>query len=110
LFGPTVLIVHASTLAVALADDGPDGDLALARLRGEVLPAPALADLAALPPQRAPHLPLLFHCWEQRENLTAYDVADRRPTSGTGRRPANTIVVLGVLFDDREPRDRRGVG
>ncbi|MDA8436757.1 MAG: type II toxin-antitoxin system VapC family toxin [Actinomycetales bacterium] len=97
-----MLVVDASILAVALADDGPDGDLARARLRGGVLAAPelvdvevasvlrrqnlagaidarradlALADLAALPLQRAPHLPLLPRCWELRENLTVYDAA-----------------------------------
>jgi predicted nucleic acid-binding protein len=35
----------------------------------------ALADLAALPIQRAPHLPLLSRCWELRDNLTVYDAA-----------------------------------
>jgi predicted nucleic acid-binding protein len=97
-----VLVVDASVLAVALADDGADGDHARSRLRGEVLAAPelvdlevasvlrrqnlagaidvrraglALADLAALPLQRAPHLPLLPRCWELRENLTVYDAA-----------------------------------
>ena len=35
----------------------------------------ALDDLAALPVQRAPHLPLLRRCWELRENLTVYDAA-----------------------------------
>jgi predicted nucleic acid-binding protein len=97
-----VLVVDASVLAVALADDGPGGDHARARLRGEDLAAPeivdlevasvlrrqnlagavdvrradlALADLAALPLHRAPHLPLLHRCWELRENLTVYDAA-----------------------------------
>jgi predicted nucleic acid-binding protein len=97
-----VLVVDASVLAVALADDGPDGDQARARLRGERLSAPelvdlevasvlrrqaaagavdnrraalALADLAALPLQRAPHRALLTRCWELRENLTIYDAA-----------------------------------
>jgi predicted nucleic acid-binding protein len=98
----TVLVVDASVLAVALADDGPDGDRARARLRGERLAAPelvdlevasvlrgqfragaldarragfALADLAALPLQRVPHRPLLSRCWELRDNLTSYDAA-----------------------------------
>lgn len=101
-FRGIVLVVDASVLAVALADDGSDGDAARARLRGETLAAPALldlevasvlrrqnragliderrsilalTDLAALPVQRAPHAPLLNRCWELRENLTMYDAA-----------------------------------
>jgi Predicted nucleic acid-binding protein, contains PIN domain len=97
-----VLVVDASVLVVALADDGTDGDAARTRLRGEELAAPelldlevtsvlrkqrsagliddrrallALTDLRALPIQRAPHLPLLSRCWELRENLTIYDAA-----------------------------------
>lgn len=97
-----MLVVDASVLAVALADDGSDGDHARARLRGEVLAAPelvdlevvsvlrrqnragaidvrraelALTDLAALPLQRASHIPLLPRCWELRENLTVYDAS-----------------------------------
>jgi predicted nucleic acid-binding protein len=97
-----VLVVDASVLAVALADDGVDGDAARSRLRGEDLAAPelldlevasvlrgqaragaldsrraglALDDLAALPLERAPHLPLLRRCWELRENLSVYDAA-----------------------------------
>lgn len=95
-----MLVVDASVLAVALADDGKDGDKARARLRGEHLAAPelidlevasvlrgrlagghldvrradlALADLVDLPVQRAPHRPLLNRCWELRANLTVYD-------------------------------------
>ena len=95
-----MLVVDASVLVVALADDGPDGDQARARLRGEQLAAPelldvevasvlrrqvrlgataarradlALADLAAAPLARAPHQPLLARCWELRDNLTIYD-------------------------------------
>ena len=35
----------------------------------------ALLDLADLPLQRAPHLPLLDRCWQLRENITIYDAA-----------------------------------
>jgi predicted nucleic acid-binding protein len=97
-----VIVVDASVLAPALADDGRDGDLARERLSGQRLAAPsivdlevasvlrraqlagqldqrralqALADLAAVPLRRAPHLPLLGRVWELRENLTVYDAA-----------------------------------
>jgi hypothetical protein len=40
-----VIAVDATVVAVALADDGPDGDHARARLRGERLAAPELAGL-----------------------------------------------------------------
>ncbi len=97
-----MLVVDASVLAPSLADDGRDGDLARARLRGETLAAPelidlettsairrqlaagtldarraalALKDLAELPLRRAAHLPLLARCWELRENLTVYDAS-----------------------------------
>jgi predicted nucleic acid-binding protein len=95
-----VLVVDASILAVALADDGRDGDKARARLRGERMAAPelidlevasvlrgrlagghldtrraelALADLVDIPVQRAPHRSLLARCWELRGDLTVYD-------------------------------------
>lgn len=101
-FVTTVLVVDATVLAVALADDGADGDSARARLRGEDLVAPelldlevltvlrgqmiaglldvrradlALNDLSAMPLKRAPHLPLLRRCWELRENVTTYDAS-----------------------------------
>ena len=97
-----MIVVDASVLATALGDDGPDGDHARARLRGERLSAPelvdlevtsvlrrqvhsgaadprraalALADLAVLPLRRAPHRPLLARCWELRDNLTVYDAS-----------------------------------
>jgi predicted nucleic acid-binding protein len=97
-----VIAVDASVVAVALADDGHDGDHARARLRGERLTAPelvdlevtsvwrrqvregaidarraalALADLAALPLRRASHRPLLARCWELRDDLTIYDAS-----------------------------------
>ena len=98
----TVLAVDASALAPALADDGPDGDSARARMRGHSLVAPdlidletisvvrrqlhaghlsarradlALTDLIELPLRRAPHQPLLLRCWELTQNLTPYDAA-----------------------------------
>ena len=95
-----MIVVDASILATALGDDGPDGDGARERLRGERLTAPelvdlevlavwrrqarhgkldvrraqlALADLASVPLRRAQHRPLLARCWELRDNLTIYD-------------------------------------
>lgn len=97
-----MLVVDASVLAPALADDGPDGDAARARLRAQSLMAPelidlettsvirrqsqaghldlrravlALTDLVEMPLRRASHLPLLERCWDLRENLTVYDAA-----------------------------------
>jgi len=97
-----VLVVDASVLAPALADDGPDGDMARARLTGQSLVAPelidleatsvirrqmlgghldarrarlALTDLVELPLRRAPHRALLARCWELRENVSVYDAA-----------------------------------
>jgi predicted nucleic acid-binding protein len=97
-----VIVVDASVIATALADDGEDGREARVHLAGERLFAPeiidlevasawrraaragrlseqrarqALADLAALPIIRAPDLPLLPRVWELRENLTTYDGA-----------------------------------
>lgn len=97
-----MLVVDASVLAPALADDGPDGDAARARLRGETLASPelidlqvasalrrgvriglldtrraefALSDLAELPLRRVAHGRLVMRCWQLRENLTVYDAA-----------------------------------
>jgi predicted nucleic acid-binding protein len=97
-----VIVVDASVVVTALADDGPDGDLCRGRLAGQALAAPhlmdlevgsvlrrlvrngdvpqrrahlALTDLADLPVERAPSLPLLPRCWELRDNLTIYDAA-----------------------------------
>ncbi|MBA2716259.1 MAG: type II toxin-antitoxin system VapC family toxin [Propionibacteriales bacterium] len=97
-----MLVVDASVVATALADDGPHGDAARTRLRGELLVAPelldlevasvlrrqcaaqaleerrarlALDDLQAMPLRRAPHRPLLDRCWELGGNLTVYDAA-----------------------------------
>lgn len=97
-----MIVVDASVLAPALADDNADGDRARRRLRGEQLVAPelvdlevvstlrraarakrlderrsaqALTDLAALPLRRVSHLPLLGRVWELRDNLSAYDAS-----------------------------------
>jgi predicted nucleic acid-binding protein len=97
-----VIVVDASVLVTALADDGLDGDKARLRLRGERLTAPhlidlevvsawrrlaaagslderranfAMADLKALRLDRVRHEPLLERCWELRANLTVYDAA-----------------------------------
>lgn len=97
-----MIVVDASVIVTALADDGPDGDKARLRLRGERLTAPqvidlevisawrrmaaagdiderradlAIADLQALRLDRARHEPLLRRCWELRANLTVYDAA-----------------------------------
>jgi predicted nucleic acid-binding protein len=97
-----VIVVDASILAPALADDNSDGEAARAGLRGQALAAPALidlevasvwrrrvmagqlearradlalADLLALPLQRIAHRQLLTRCWELRQNLTPYDAA-----------------------------------
>ena len=97
-----MLVVDASVLVTALADDDADGDRARERLRGEELASPelvdlevasvlrkqlaagtledsraqlALQDLADLPLRRASHLPLVARCWELRENLTVYDAS-----------------------------------
>nr|WP_304650654.1 MULTISPECIES: type II toxin-antitoxin system VapC family toxin [unclassified Tessaracoccus] len=96
------MVIDASVLAVALLDDGQDGDTVRDRLRGERLAAPALVDLEVasvwrglalgghldprrvrlalddlqeLPLQRVEHTSLLVRCWELRDNLTIYDAA-----------------------------------
>jgi predicted nucleic acid-binding protein len=95
-----VIVVDASVLVTALGDDGPDGDRARARLRGERLAAPhlidvevlsawrrlataghldgrradlAIADLRAIRLARVPHGPLLERCWQLRSTVTVYD-------------------------------------
>jgi predicted nucleic acid-binding protein len=97
-----VIVVDASVIVTALADDGADGDRARQRLRGERLVAPhvidvevvsawrrlaaagridarraelALRDLVALRLERVRHGPLLERCWELRANVTIYDAA-----------------------------------
>lgn len=97
-----MIVVDASVMAPALADDDSDGDAARTALRGNPLAAPelidlevasvwrrqviagqldvrradlAVADLVALPLQRIPHRQLITRCWELRQNLTPYDAA-----------------------------------
>lgn len=100
--GAIVIVVDASVLAPALADDNVSGDRARARLVHERLAAPelidletasvlrgltasgklsdrrarmALADLDALPMERIAHRALLERCWQLKANLTTYDAA-----------------------------------
>jgi predicted nucleic acid-binding protein len=101
-FGQNVIVVDASVLAVALGDDGTDGEHARERLAGETLVAPelvdlevasvwrrhvaaklmparraasALADLVNLPLRRSSHQPFLQRIWELRHVVTPYDAA-----------------------------------
>lgn len=95
-----MIVLDASVVVTVLADDGPDGDTARARLRDTRLAAPhfidlevlsawrrlvaagaiddrraglARRDLLALRLTRVPHADLLERCWELRDNLTVYD-------------------------------------
>ena len=96
-----MIVVDASVLATALADDGADGGAARARLtRGDDLAAPdlvdvetvavlrkrwlagdlsknrfsiAIDDLEDLDMVRYPALPLMRRAFELRDNVTAYD-------------------------------------
>lgn len=97
-----MIVVDASIVVTALADDGDDGDRARDRLRDERLVAPhlidvevtsawrrlaaagdlddrrarfALDDLRSLRMERVPHTPLLARCWELRDALTVSDAA-----------------------------------
>jgi len=95
-----MIVVDASVLANAVGDDGPDGALARAALRGEELAAPdlvdvetlsvlrktwqagtlserrfrsAVDDLVDLPLTRHPAAGLLRRAFELRANVTPYD-------------------------------------
>jgi predicted nucleic acid-binding protein len=101
-FGQSVIVVDASVLAVALGDDGTDGQRARERLAGETLVAPelvdlevlsvwrrhvaaklmparraasAVADLADVPLRRSSHQAFLYRIWELRHVVTPYDAA-----------------------------------
>ncbi len=95
-----MIVADASAILVALVDDGPFGEQAWRRLRGQTLAAPHLVDLevtsvirgmqpggrlsdsralgglddlADLALVRAEHRLFLHRCWELRDNLTVYD-------------------------------------
>jgi len=95
-----VLVVDASVLAPAVADDGPDGHRFRIRLANETIVGPdllrievtsvlrrhlhvgrltvdqasaAVADLADLPVRGFPTAPLLARVWNLRDNLSPYD-------------------------------------
>ena len=98
-----MIVVDASVLVVALADDGDDGDAARVRLLDDAnIHAPhlidlevasvlrrslregriearratlALKDLIDLALVRYDHLPFIRRIWELRSNLTPYDAA-----------------------------------
>ena len=95
-----MIVVDASVVVTALADDGGNGEKARQRLLADQLVAPHLmdvevvaawrrlagagrleeqrlalarADLRSLAIERVPHGPLLERVWELRANLTPYD-------------------------------------
>ncbi len=98
-----MIVVDASVIATALADDGSDGDAVRDHLLGDMsMHTPELLDLevlsvlrrrrraghlddrrAALAMQdlqdlvlvRYPHLPFVERIWELRHNMTPYDAA-----------------------------------
>ena len=97
-----MIVVDASVLAPALADDGPDGERARGELTTDALAAPhlidievasvirkarlrgdfsdqrarqALDDLRSLPLTRFPHDRFLERIWELHTTLTTYDAA-----------------------------------
>ena len=97
-----MIVVDASVIAPALADDDADGERARSRLQRERLTAPevldlevvsvirkallsgalnrrraglALADLIDLDLERVSHRRMLARIWELRQNLTPYDAA-----------------------------------
>ena len=98
-----MIVVDASVLVSALADDGSDGETARKRLEADGdLHVPhlidlevvsvlrkrllarhlddrraqlAMRDLHDLPAVRYPHLPFVNRIWQLRPNLTSYDAA-----------------------------------
>lgn len=121
--GPSVIVVDASVLAVALGDDGNEGQRCRERLGGEVLIAPelidlevisvwrrhvtaklmtarrakaAVEDLSDLPLRRCSNQPVLQRIWELRHTLTPYDAAYIAL--------AETLAVVLVTADARLSR------
>ena len=97
-----MIVVDASVVVAAIADDGSDGARARNRLVGEQLLAPHLIDIEVLSAwrrltatghlgearagqavgdlqqmriRRVPHQLLLERCWQLRSNLSSYDSA-----------------------------------
>ncbi len=97
-----MIVVDASVIAPAVADDGPAGDIARAAIAEGRLSAPelldievvsyvrravrtgqmsarraeqALDDLTSARIARSPHGPLIGRMWELRDNLTPYDAS-----------------------------------
>lgn len=129
-----MIVLDASVLVNVLADDGDDGDQARAAVADQELAAPdlinvevasvlrrhwlakslsarrfaaALDDLADLPIERYPTLPLMGRVYELRANVSAYDAtyvalaehlgcelltADRRLAAAPSTRCAKSVV------------------
>ena len=125
-----MIVVDASALLVALADDGPDGVEARAALRGERLIAPELVDLEvasalrgreragkvgrdravlaldalrSLPMERVGHRSLVGRCWELRYNLTIYDASYVALAEATGARLITADIRLARSAGPRCP-------
>jgi predicted nucleic acid-binding protein len=126
-----VVVVDASVLAPALTYEDALGERLRERLERERLAAPALidlevvsiwrghtragrllarraevalADLAAMPLERAPHSPLMPRIWELRDNLTAYDAAYVALAEGM-----DTVLLTGDARLARAPGIQCGV-
>jgi predicted nucleic acid-binding protein len=123
-----LIIVDASVIATALADDNSDGDRVRSRLYNEHLTAPeiidievisvirkalrsgsldqrradfALSDLADLELDRISHRPLLSRIWELRDNVTPYDAAYVALAEMIG---ATLVTADGRLANSTGPR------
>jgi predicted nucleic acid-binding protein len=106
-----VIVVDASVVGPAMADDGPYGDHARQRIRNQLVIAPSLIDLEVLsmlegrsrageldkrrareavadfltmPLRRLPHIRLLPRIWDLRDKLSIYDAAYVALAEATG--------------------------